>query len=515
MGGNETDFNENSKNRQKFSKYTIFVLGIIVIGLSIRFYYFPFDVPLNLDSLYYFWYSSDIVQIGKLPTDWSPTNNGWPIFVSLFFSIFADSNIQTLMSIQRLLSVIFSIALIIPVYFLCKKFVDRKFAIIGAALVGFEPRLMINSFLGVTDPLYLLLITTSLTLFLFSNKKFVYVSFVIVGLATLIRGEGIVFFIVLSILFFIKNRNEKYKIFLKYILIVGIFLLILVPLIIYRTDTINGDGIFMRSVSGVEQLFVTDESIVNKENSLVFGFEILIKYLIWVLIPNFIIFIPLGIFLIFQKRSFENLSIIISIGLMLIPALYAYTVPALDTRYLYVLFPMFAVLSVISIEKMTNRFTKSNIIIIIIILVILVSSLVFYDYKKIDYEHEKEAFEIMKKISLIVNGTNILNPESSYLTTNETIKQWPLSYSKMKFENIIIPTSMYGSLEKFLRDSKDDGLTHIIIDEKRGRQQFLKEIFDNEEDFTYLDKIYDSQDDGFRYHLKVFEIDYLHFNEND
>ena len=123
------------------------------------------------------------------------------------------------MQIQRLLSVVISVLITIPVYFLCKKFVARKFAIIGASLVVFDPRLMINSFLGVTDPLYLLLIATSLTLFLYSNKKLVYVSFVLVSLAALVRAEGLAFFVVLSVMFFIRYRKENYKVFVKYLLV--------------------------------------------------------------------------------------------------------------------------------------------------------------------------------------------------------------------------------------------------------------------------------------------------------
>jgi len=178
MRKNQTNFDADSKFSVTFSKYTGFLLGIFSLALVVRFYFFPFEVPLTADALYYFWYSSDIFQIGGLPKDWSPANNGWPIFVSFFFTIFDSKDVLTLMQIQKSLSVVISVLIMIPVYFLCKKFVVRKFAIIGASLVVFDPRLMINSFLGITDPLYLLLITTSLTLFIYSNKKLVYVSFV-------------------------------------------------------------------------------------------------------------------------------------------------------------------------------------------------------------------------------------------------------------------------------------------------------------------------------------------------
>jgi len=501
-------FSDNSKF-SRFSKYTIFLLIIMGTALSIRFYFFPLDVPLNSDALYYFWYSSDIYQIGELPKDWTPLNNGWSIFVSLFFSVFDSKDVFTLMQIQRLLSVLISVIIMIPVYFLCKKFVARKVAIIGASLVAFDPRLIINSFLGVTDPLYLLLIATSLTLFLFSNKKLVYFSFVLVSFAILVRAEGLAFFIVLSIMFFIRYRKENYKVFVKYLLILGIFMLIILPVSLYRIEITGTDGIFMRSF-GSE--FVSDltnnDSIENSSNKIISAFEIFIKYLIWVMIPNFIIFMPLGLFLIFKNRNFEKNTIIFSLGIMSVPALYAYTVPALDTRYLYVLFPMFSVLAVLSIERIIGKLDKSNIIIIIIISAIIMSSMLFYDNKKIDYEHEKESFEIMNKISTMIKGTNTLYPESSYFTTSQTIKQWPATYSQMKFELITIPTINYDSLEEYLIDSKDKGLTHIIIDNKKERQDFLKEVFLKENNYTYLEKIYDSRTDGFTYHVKVFKIDY-------
>jgi len=205
--------------------------------------------------------------------------------------------------------------------------------------------------------------------------------------------------------------------------------------------------------------------------------------------------------------------------MMSIPALYAYTVPALDTRYLYTLFPMFSVLAVLSIDRIIWKLDKSNIIIVIIVSAIIISSVLFYDYKKIDYEHEKEAFEIMNKISTIINGTNVLYPESSYFVTSQTIQQWPSTYTERglftKFDIIVIPTDNFNSLEDYIMKFKDKGLTHIMIDDDEDRQTFLKEVFVNEKNFGYLNKIYDSKWDEFAYHVKIFEINYEYFNNVD
>ena len=121
----------------------------------------------------------------------------------------------------------------------------------------------------------------------------------------------------------------------------------------------------------------------------------------------------------------------------------------------------------------------------------------------------------MEKISSMVTVTNVLYQESSYLKTSQTLEQWPSSNTEMglyKYKIILLPTDKFNSLNDFITESKDNGLTHIIVDNKKTRQDFLVEIFDNEDSYTYFEKIYDSKIDGFTYHLKVFKIDYEKFD---
>ena len=488
----------------KFTQYSLFLLLIIFTGLITRFYFFPFEVPITSDALNYFWFSSDIYQIGKLPSDWSLGNNGWPIILSGVFFITDSKDIITLMEIQKIISVLISISTTIPVYFLCKKFVQRKFALIGAAIIAFDPRLMINSFLGVTDPIFLLLSSTSLVLFLYSNKKNVYLSFVIIALASLVRTEGLAMFLVLSIMFFIKYRKENYKLIFKYLLILSIFGLVLLPLTVYRMDVTGDDYLFQRGLRHMDQIS-SNEAYSDK---IFEGLEIFSKYLIWVLIPNFIIFIPFGIFLIFRKLNIDKITIILSLVILSLPALYGYTLSALDTRYLYVLFPMFCVLAVIPLEKFSSKFSNQNLIVIIIISSIIISSIGVYDYLKIDYEHEKEAFEIMKNISNFAHGINESSIESKYIPAIYTINQWPTTYKNLDFKTIVIKNEKRDSLIEFIQNSKNKGLSHIVVSNKEKSSTFMQEIFSEEEKYEFLKKIYDTKEFGFNYHVKVFEINY-------
>ena len=64
----------------------------------------------------------------------------------------------------------------------------------------------------------------------------------------------------------------------------------------------------------------------------------------------------------------------------------------------------------------------------------------------------------------------------------------------------------------FLIKSEEKGLTHLVIDD-RDRPNFLKDVFLHEEEFPYLEKIYDSNDEGLEYKVKIFRINYNSFHE--
>ena len=55
-------------------------------------------------------------------------------------------------------------------------------------------------------------------------------------------------------------------------------------------------------------------------------------------------------------------------------------------------------------------------------------------------------------------------------------------------------------------------MTHLIIDNSPMTKGFLKELFENETKYQYITKIYDSKDDGYSYHIKIFKINYEIFS---
>lgn len=522
--------NDNFGIKKKISLITL----IVVFAFIIRLAYGNFEIPLTADSLDYFLYASDISVNNQLPK-YTIGNNGWPIFVSWFFSILKFETVLDYMQVQKVLTVILSSVTILPVYFLCRKFFDSKLSLVGAIFFAVEPRILLNASLGVTESLYILLGTSSLVLFLSQNKKLVYSSFIVASCFSMIRSEGIFLLVVISMMFFIRFRKDKLVI-PKYFFVLLIFVLVLLPMVSYRIETLGHDGLTKRMVYGINAHILGSDNFseealeevgTNTKNSFfINGAQNFIKYLGWDLIPLFIVFAPIGVFFLFRKMDYKKGTVIVSVIFLSLPAFYAYSIPLEDTRYFFLLYPSFIVISLFTIKKIQNRFTKQNLILIAIIIGIISVSVIFLNFEVIDYEREKEIFEISKILLRSDMKINDYMPESRYLeSTNVLIdinsfQQYLLQNNENRnsVNDIIpkkvhtIPTDNFSTLKEFIIDNKDDGLTHIVSDDNNNRQEFLRDLFENESNYPFLIKEFDSKDAGFSYHLKLFKINYDQFN---
>lgn len=488
---------------------------IMTIGLLIRFYYFPYGIPITLDGLQYFLYAMDTSILGHLPMGYTLPNNGWPLFLSIFFSTFHLNSFLDYTTLQRILTVTISVVTAIPIYFLCKRFFENTFALVGAALFIFEPRIIQNSLLGITDPLFIFLATTSLFLFLSHNKIAVYVSFIIAALSALVRYEGLLLIIPFSIMFLIKYKNQP-KVVLRYSTVLCLFILTLLPMAYLRVETTGSDGLLSHIISGVK-VTATQGSITSDSQSkfsLVEGLYNLVKFSGYVLIPTFVILIPLGLFLFFKNRNYNSTTLIITGALMLIPALYAYGRGIQEPRYLFVIFPVFAIISLYTLKKISVKFHKQNILLIMIIGAVLITSIVFLEYKKIDLEHEKEAMRLSLFIHNLEGLVNEYSPESTYVEIAGMYDtKFPALSNSIQYGPRVV--SLDGSaIENVIEIGKSKGLSYLVIDSlntKTNRKPFFNDVFYYEEKYPYLIKVFDSSQHDYNYQVKIFKIDYEKF----
>ena len=496
--------------------FSLLVIGII--GLSIRILFLHTEIPINSDNFLYFRFAID-QNMGYFTGTHNIANDGWPYFLSLFFSIISSNNFLDYMAIQRLLTIGISVVTIIPIYFLGKQFFSRSYAILGSAIFIFEPRIVQNSLFGTTDPLSILALTISLAL-IFNKKYYLqYISFAILSFSILVRSEGLFLLPIFFVIFFLRSGMNK-KSFFGFLIIIIIITSILLPVSIIRTEQIGYDGLTGRISLGVSHI---SESVNENENQVlsIIGNGILnmMKFLAWSQIPYLIFFVPIGFILFIKTRNKYEISLIL-IGISaIIPTIYAYSFVS-DSRYLFPIYPIFCIMSVYTIRYFFQKISKPKnviIIIFIIIFIIIITSSIFYlNWKDIDEKHELEAYNLALEISNRASMVNAFLPESSYLSVTGLTKidNFPVSSNEYMNKNVkVYWHNENDSVVDVIKFGKEKGLTHLIIDDNPNRSQFVKDILINENKFPYLIKEFDSLEHGYEYNLKIYKIDYSEFSK--
>ena len=129
--------------------------------------------------------------------------------------------------------------------------------------------------------------------------------------------------------------------------------------------------------------------------------------------------------------------------------------------------------------------------------------------------------------------TDIINdydPESRYVDEKiaeaTILDKFPALFSSIPKQIMVIQGANGGqtvgcdtcyeakSLSEFLNNARIDGLEYLLVDDNPHRPQFMKDVLNNEVDYRFLEKIYDSKDDGLTYHVKIFKIDYEKFDDD-
>ncbi len=505
-------------------KSIIILIGICIIGISIRLHYLDVNSLLSFDALFYFWYGIDLSIVHGFPIrefgENVVYNNGWPTVLGVLFSFLNSEQILDYMLAQKLLSIIISTLTVFPIYFLCKKFSNRTYSVLGAAIFVLEPRIIQNSLFGITEPLYIFLTAIALTLFISHDKKMNYLSFVIIGLTSIVRNEGIFLLFAFSIIFFIRYRKERLKILPKYLICFGIFIIVILPMSLVKIDTMGTDGIISRLIAEKDNLSIKIEKEETPSNLVSGSFITLVKFIAWTSIPIFIIFVPLGIFRILKGGIFERKTIIITYFAMLVPALYAYSIPASDLRYLFIVYPIYCILSALAIKFLVEKFhINKNVMVAIILSGIIIASIIFLENKIESEEKDNERMHVSTKMNIMLKDSTILafSEDSKYLHEAGLLQLEKFPISKHEFNESVptiieIPNAVYDHIYEYIEFGKQLNVTHIVVNSDQENPDALLDVYVNESKFEYLEKIYDSEIEGLTYHVKVFKINYELFD---
>ena len=162
-----------------------------------------------------------------------------------------------------------------------------------------------------------------------------------------------------------------------------------------------------------------------------------------------------------------------------------------------------------------QKTTKPICITVLIFSFIIITSVFYLNWKDVDKVHELEAYHLALEVSNRVSMVNAFLPESDYLAVVglTQIEKFPVpSIEYLKNRTKLYWYNEANSLSDLIQLAKENGLTHLVIDDNPKRPQFIKDVLINENNFPYLIKEFDSLEEGYKYHLKIYRIDYEKFN---
>ena len=538
-------------------KNIILYLGLILtLGLSLRFYYLPYDVPIATDGFYSFVYAAKTVFEGNLPVGYGTTNTGWANFLALFFSLSDTSDPFYLMQIQRSLSVILSSLTIIPAFFIFRKFVNIRWALFGCLLLIIEPRLLMSSLEGINYQLFFLLFVLAIALFLTKTNLTLFLSFGCIACATLVRYEGLLLLIPLSTMYFLKFKDKKSVV--KFLGMIFIVIIILAPISVLRIQATENlcyetsfgvrcgsDGFTHNILVGQRFLSHTLNAALGQEvsetaiylfnennektdsyavlfvNKIIVSFSALLKFIGLALIPYFAFFVLYNIILrIKNKKSikldWDKKMIVFTASIMFLPALYAYMRGIEEIRYVLIIIPLVCILSISWTNSISEKISKNLGVIIILMVLVLISSIIFIEFEKRDSIHDRESFLISQKIVELTNMTNSFH-QSGYVKTAVLSSSWPVLPEASQNGKPIhvfqkVSTNDYDDLAEFIIDSRKYDLRYLVVDEDN---ELFAALRINPTVYPYLIKIFDSDEVGYKNHFMIYEIDYKLVGDND
>ena len=132
---------------------------------------------------------------------------------------------------------------------------------------------------------------------------------------------------------------------------------------------------------------------------------------------------------------------------------------------------------------------------------------------KVNTKYRKIVTSIPPENSIpILNDLHKYEPESKYLKVASIGNNFPVTKNNSILEIKTLHTN-YFSIVDFIKNNEKNNLTHIVTD-NHNESKILKDLFLNDVKYPYLVKVYDSIEHGYKYHVKVYKINYNQFIEN-
>ena len=557
----------NSSSLKKSNIATIVICLIVISSISIGFKlsHVDFSNPIIGEDTYVYVLGAFSVING----DFSQPDRkalGWSIFMSPFYLLTDSTDLLDYLNITRILSIAISTVTIIPMYILARRFFDEKYSLMASCLFAFEPHLNYNSVLGLSEPIFILgIVLASIFILQKNHNWYFYLSFLLAGIVWWVRFNGLVMVMILSIVFFVVYKPSS-KNFLKYLVCIGLFLIIVSPILIQRYDQF-GDPLYFavsdnhfigdaysnyavntKDIEYSASDYIQDNGVISfVERFGLTGLHIMALDMFKMLFPYLIFLLPFGV--LFSIRSFaQDKDYIKSIWILLLVNLGSLIIVFStwgDMRLIYHVFPFIIIISTIVIQRVvkhglsTFQFSekqKNFFLVGIISIVIISASILTLRMDESDKLLDQERIEFSKLLTQKFDGKISAGGDVLRLLTYTQLQDSPHLFKEFKTstydfsigrdsnlfasENMLERTLLYAkSLDELIEVGKEYDLKYIAINKEQPKNDwfgYLTNLYDEGEKYPFLTKVLDTKEIGFKkFKVKVFEINYDKFITNE
>ena len=183
---------------------------------------------------------------------------------------------------------------------------------------------------------------------------------------------------------------------------------------------------------------------------------------------------------------------------------------SVEFRNLFFLIPIFSLFGALGIEYFSKDKKIRNILLICVIFGLIIMSCHFLNERQPDPEYILEQERFGKFVTKELEGT-IVTSDWNFIAHNIKYSVNSIPPDRLDGEiKYIAPNFKIDNEDQLIEYLSKNKIDYLIIgSEKSKRIKISQEIYFNEENFVYLNKIFDSDEFGYKeYRTKIFELNY-------
>jgi len=484
------------------SRYRLFTVLCFFLMVGLMIFSTPFTVDLAWDGRAYLLKGFEITE-----GNWIPIHShsiGWSIVLAFFLKVFAINSVFDGMLLSRILSLLIMGSSIFLFSRLADKLNDKKSAAVAVLAFALSPQLMRVGGLGVTEPLFILLLLWTVYFLADSEikRRNIVIATILASLSYYIRPNGIWILgvIVLNLTFLLYKRKIGW---LFLLLVPLLFFLVSFPHLFLRYESYGSafhygfNSMFFvdkdEYVQGASNLaatpsavdYIRTHDIGDYYHKFVYAGLFKLAKTFYDLLGGtwFLLFFLGTIKYLFVDRHFKFNAVFIAL-LVFLTCLIVVFDNFGAPKHLYPLLPFIFILSSKFLIDLLETSSRNNILVLSFILLLLLQAPVLSIRRGINIappevrdEWAIWAADNLKGKIAIVDGHNLID---LIVINNRIGSKNLLDLSTGNPYMSTFEPRKYGDLEDAMQDFKKIGVSYLMLDrEYIKRRRYLYEVYDS------------------------------------